>query len=219
MSAIAHGQLMDRVYRLQRHVYDATRKYYLLGRDDLIAGLNPCPGDAVLELGCGTGRNLVLAAKTYPGARYFGLDISGEMLDTARRSAARNRLGGTISFGKADASAFDPVALFGRGGFDRVFMSYAVSMIPPWKAALCKGLDLLNPGGSLHIVDFGQQENLPAAFKSALHWWLGEFHVTPRAQLKRFLFSEAQSRCFRFEARSHARDYAWLIKVERPVNG
>ena len=29
---------MDRIYRRQRHVYDFTRKYYLLGRDRLIAG-------------------------------------------------------------------------------------------------------------------------------------------------------------------------------------
>ena len=31
-----HADLMDRIYRRQRHVYDATRKYYLLGRDRLI---------------------------------------------------------------------------------------------------------------------------------------------------------------------------------------
>jgi S-adenosylmethionine-diacylgycerolhomoserine-N-methlytransferase len=219
MSALAHGQLMDRVYRLQRHVYDATRKYYLLGRDDLIAELKPAAGDSVLEIGCGTGRNLVLAAKRYQQARFFGLDISSEMLESARHSVKKNGLGSQITLGKGDAAAFDAKALFGRGGFDRVFMSYTVSMIPPWKAALSSALDLLNPSGSLHIVDFGQQENLPPAFKTALHWWLREFHVTPKPNLKRFLFSEAQSRCFRFEAKSHARDFAWLIKIERPLNG
>ena len=31
---------MDRIYRRQRHVYDLTRKYYLLGRDRLIADLD-----------------------------------------------------------------------------------------------------------------------------------------------------------------------------------
>ncbi|TIQ66810.1 MAG: SAM-dependent methyltransferase, partial [Mesorhizobium sp.] len=30
---------MDGVYRWQRHIYDLTRKYYLLGRDRLISGL------------------------------------------------------------------------------------------------------------------------------------------------------------------------------------
>ena len=31
--------LMDRMYRRQRHIYDATRKFYLLGRDGAIAAL------------------------------------------------------------------------------------------------------------------------------------------------------------------------------------
>ena len=43
MSAVAdnpsHARLMDSVYRHQRHIYDLTRKFYLLGRDDLIDGL------------------------------------------------------------------------------------------------------------------------------------------------------------------------------------
>ena len=38
-SSKAHGGLMDAIYRRQRHIYDATRKYYLLGRDRLIADL------------------------------------------------------------------------------------------------------------------------------------------------------------------------------------
>ncbi|TIM52630.1 MAG: class I SAM-dependent methyltransferase, partial [Mesorhizobium sp.] len=78
-----HGELMDGVYRWQRHVYDLTRKYYLLGRDRLISGLDVPVGGTVLELGCGTGRNIVLAARLYPDARFFGLDISAEMLETA----------------------------------------------------------------------------------------------------------------------------------------
>ena len=36
-----HAALMDRVYRRQRHIYDATRKFYLLGRDPLIERLAP----------------------------------------------------------------------------------------------------------------------------------------------------------------------------------
>ena len=72
------------MYRYQRHIYDLTRKYYLLGRDRLIAGLDVPPGGTVLEVGCGTGRNLVLAARRYPAARLFGLDISAAMLDTAQ---------------------------------------------------------------------------------------------------------------------------------------
>ena len=74
---------MNRMYRRQRHIYDGTRRYYLLGRDRLIAGLQPAAGANVLEIGCGTGRNLVLAAGLYPDARFFGIDVSTEMLTSA----------------------------------------------------------------------------------------------------------------------------------------
>ncbi len=215
---IAHDQLMDRVYRLQRHFYDFTRKYYLLGRDRLIDGLNPAANETVLEIGCGTGRNLICAAQTYPAARFFGLDISSAMLDTAARSVNRHGLDGNIVLARGDATSFDPDALFAKKGFDRIVMSYSVSMIPPWQVAVRLALNTLNPGGSLHIVDFGQQEQLPALFKSFLVWWLRTFHVTPRTDLKRFLFAEAQKRGFQFEAVSHARDFAWLIKIKRPRN-
>ena len=39
---------MNRMYRRQRYIYDATRRYYLLGRDKLIANLRPGPGANVL---------------------------------------------------------------------------------------------------------------------------------------------------------------------------
>src|ERR1700709_1850335 len=74
---------MNRMYRWQRHIYDATRRYYLLGRDRLIAGPGPAAGESVLETGCGTGRNLVLAARLCPDARFCGIDVSTEMLTSA----------------------------------------------------------------------------------------------------------------------------------------
>ena len=89
--------LMDRMYRRQRHIYDLSRKFYLLGRDEAIARLRPAPGDKVLEIGCGTGRNLVKLAQAYPEARLFGLDVSREMLATAAASTARAGLASRIA--------------------------------------------------------------------------------------------------------------------------
>ena len=63
MNDAAAAALMDRIYHRQRRYYDFTRKYYLLGRDRLIEGLAPPPGGRVLEIGCGTARNLVAAAR------------------------------------------------------------------------------------------------------------------------------------------------------------
>ena len=84
-----HAGLMDKVYRRQRFFYDLTRKYYLFGRDRLIRSLKLAPGDRLVEVGCGTARNLVKIARRYPGAELFGLDASSEMLKTARRTLAR----------------------------------------------------------------------------------------------------------------------------------
>ena len=66
---------MDRMYRQQRHVYDVTRRYYLLGRDQLIRRLAPARGRHVLEIGCGTGRNLVRRRAALQAARNSSASI------------------------------------------------------------------------------------------------------------------------------------------------
>jgi S-adenosylmethionine-diacylgycerolhomoserine-N-methlytransferase len=174
-----HAVLMDSVYRGQRHIYDLTRKYYLFGRDGMIAGLTARPGDSVLEIACGTGRNLAAIGKRWPGTALFGLDISDEML-----KSARSALGGTAQLQQGDACAFDPVALFGRESFERVVLSYSLSMIPDWESALAQAVRLVAPGGSLHVVDFGSLETMPKPLANALRGWLARFHVTPRAGLE-----------------------------------
>jgi S-adenosylmethionine-diacylgycerolhomoserine-N-methlytransferase len=175
-SAVAgHGALMDQVYRRQKHIYDLTRKYYLFGRDRLIAGLGARPGASVLELGCGTGRNLAQIATTYPDARLYGLDISREMLDLAD-----TKLGKRAVLAAGDATCFDPANLFAIDGFDHIVLSYALSMIPDWQGTIAHAVGQLSPGGRLHIVDFGDLGGLPDMLSGVLRGWLRLFHVTPR---------------------------------------
>ena len=135
------------MYRHQRHFYDATRKFYLLGRDQLIADLKPPAGGRVLEIGCGTGRNLVKAARAYPAIRAYGIDVSAEMLaHRAPRDRACRGFRGASRWRRPTRRAFDPQALFGVGAFDRIFISYALSMIPPWREALARASRYLAPG-------------------------------------------------------------------------
>jgi S-adenosylmethionine-diacylgycerolhomoserine-N-methlytransferase len=175
---------MDGIYRYQRYIYDATRKYYLLGRDHLLDELKPPAGGTILEIGCGTGRNLVLAARRYPQARLFGFDISEMMLETARSSIGKAGLAGRVTVARGDATAFDTERLFGTSAFDRVFISYTLSMVPPWRDVLRPAIRAVAQRGRLHIVDFGQQEGYPRIFKSALYAWLAKFTVYPRAELE-----------------------------------
>ena len=210
--------LMDAMYRHQRHIYDASRKFYLLGRDELIAGLAPPKGGSILEIGCGTGRNLIKIAQAYPGRSCHGLDVSTEMLVTARQSVARVGLSDRIDLRQADATSFDPQALFGKAGFDRIVISYALSMIPPWQAVATQALRQLAPGGSLHIVDFGDQAGLPAPFKAVLMRWLKLFHVTPRTDLSFVLedIARAEGGGCRSTSVPLFRGYAVQAVVERP---
>jgi S-adenosylmethionine-diacylgycerolhomoserine-N-methlytransferase len=181
---LASAELMDRIYRRQRHLYDFTRKYYLLGRDRLIHRLSPPAGSRVLEIGCGTARNLVMAAQTYPDVHFFGIDISTEMLETARTVVEREGIAPYVRLARADATTFDPALQFGVPGFSRIFVSYTLSMIPGWQTVLARALTWLPPGGELHIVDFGGQDRLPDWFRAALRGWLGLFHVEPRDTLE-----------------------------------
>ncbi|MCB0320128.1 MAG: class I SAM-dependent methyltransferase, partial [Bdellovibrionales bacterium] len=81
----SHSELLDGIYRLQRHFYDLTRKYYLFGRDTVIQRIAQTPPKSVLEVGCGTGRNLNHIARSIrPLPKLCGLDASQEMLKHAR---------------------------------------------------------------------------------------------------------------------------------------
>jgi len=208
-------RLMDATYALHRHFYDLTRKFYLLGRDRLIRDLAPPPGGTVLEVGCGTARNLIVAAKHWPEARFLGFDISEAMLDTARKSVARHGLSDRITLAQADAGTFDTEVLFGLPQVDRVFMSYTLSMIPPWQDAIARGAARLAPGGSLHIVDFGQYERLPALAKRLHFKSLADFHVHPRAELPAVLRRIAEERGLGLDFRSSLRGYVWSAALRR----
>jgi len=209
------AEAMDKMYRRQRHIYDLTRKFYLLGRDTLIDSLAPPPtGGRVLEIGCGTGRNLIRAARRYPGVLCFGVDISDEMLTTARAEIARTGLSSRIRVARGDASDFDPAALFGVADFDRIFISYALSMIPPWRETIARAGVLLAPGGSLRIVDFGDQLDLPAPFRLALRNWLEQFDVHPRLTLEAELTALADARGLAMDFTPLYRRYAFLASLQ-----
>ncbi len=142
MTDATHAALMDATYRHQRRIYDVTRRHFLLGRDRLIAELDPPPGARVLEIACGTGRNLDLIGRRWPGCRLSGLDISQEML-----ASARARLGRRATLALGDATRFEALPLFGTDRFERIVLSYALSMIPDWREALREAALHLVPGG------------------------------------------------------------------------
>jgi len=204
---------MDGMYRHQRYIYDITRRYYLFGRDEMIAELAAPVGGTVLEVGCGTARNLLHAARRYPLAKFYGLDVSEEMLKTARASIDQSPFRDIIKIAQADATTFSSAELFGVQNIDRIFISYALSMIPPWQAVVDRAVSQLAPSGELHIVDFGTMASMPNLGRRGMRAWLTKFSVTPRLDLENVV-RETARRHGRSATFHHGRlDYAAHARI------
>jgi S-adenosylmethionine-diacylgycerolhomoserine-N-methlytransferase len=137
----------------------------------------------VVEIGCGTARNLIRIAERYPGVKLYGLDASAQMLRTAGDAIARAKLSGRIALRHGLAEDVTP-GFFGlEGPFDHAIFSYSLSMIPDWRAALAAAASSVKPDGRVHVVDFGDQRTLWPVARRSLRAWLALFHVTPRDEL------------------------------------
>lgn len=185
----ALGQLaIVRYYRMHARIYDLTRWTFLRGREELIRRVaKQCRPHHILEVGCGTGKNLLHLGRTFPEAQLWGLDLSPHMLGRARAKlrGLRHRL--TL----IEAPYDRPVA---PGRFDLVVFSYALSMFNPgWETALqIAGCDL-SPQGAMAVVDF--HDSPSKSFKQ----WMGLNHVRLDSQLlyllrDQFLSSEWTAR-------------------------
>lgn len=177
---------MDRMYRYSRHIYDLSRALYLPGRDAAIkqaAQRLPARG-TLLEVGCGTGRNLRHLRQHRPDARLFGLDAASVMLRTARRACHEAGVHATLRHGMAED--VHP-SHFGVQGFDVILCSYLFSMIAAPRPALCAALRALRPGGYLIVVDFGTAAALPPPLRELLRRWLRLFGVAHRPSVGGYL--------------------------------
>lgn len=169
---------MNRMYKLTRHVYDFSRKFYLLGRDHLISQLQAQPGEHVIEVGCGTARNLIKMSAAYPQTHFYGLDAADEMLKTARQSLLRAQKADKVLLAQGLAQTFSPKEQFNiEKQPDKIVFSYVLSMIPNATDAIDHALDLLPSGGEIHIADFDDLSGHPSWIKSGIEKWLSLFHV------------------------------------------
>ena len=154
--AESHAASLTAFYAPQAGAYDRFRERLLQGRAELIARLELPERARVVELGGGTGRN----------AEFFGerlsrvdsleiVDVCAPLLATARERARRMPALRVI---EADATTYQP-----EQPADAVYFSYALTMIPDWRAAIANALAMLKPGGMIGVVDFYVSEPSPAA--------------------------------------------------------
>lgn len=158
---------IQRYYRIHARIYDLTRWTFLKGREairsQVAKSLTPL---RILEVGCGTGTNLLHLGLLFPQADLWGLDLSADMLVVARNKLQKfgSRLTLVQSAYNQPVSAARP--------FDLVVFSYALSMFNPgWKKALTAARQDLSSHGTIAVVDFCDSPF--RAFKK----WMGVNHV------------------------------------------
>jgi S-adenosylmethionine-diacylgycerolhomoserine-N-methlytransferase len=210
------AEAMNHMYRFTRHVYDFSRKYYLLGRDRMLDELAAPQGAKVLEVGCGTGRNLIRLAKRCPHAKYYGLDIARVMIEKAEWRLKKQGLQDCVELHCSPAEELNDSNVFAEiGEFDVIYFSYCLSMIPTWNQAMEAAFNRLKPGGCLHIVDFWDQSGWPRWFAGALRRWLEWFGVHFRYELLEELKLWAEQGKGKLQLKSICRNYAYYAVFKK----
>ncbi|KPJ92969.1 MAG: hypothetical protein AMJ53_08310 [Gammaproteobacteria bacterium SG8_11] len=171
------NKALQHYYKSHSRIYDATRWSFLFGRKAIIEQLavktNP---RRILEVGCGTGKNLGLLANRFSQAQIIGVDVSTDMLNVAKRKL--NNLGSRITL----LNQPYPLAQTTDQKYDVILFSYALSMFNPgWDAAITAAIDDLNEGGTLAVVDFH------GTSFSAFRRWMSVNHVRMEGHLLPFL--------------------------------
>lgn len=144
-----HAASLEAFYAPQAADYDAFRARLLHGREEMIARLGIDAGMRVVELGCGTGSSLqVMGPQVATLARFDMVDLCESLLRVARERATGQD---NIVVHQADATRWRPAQ-----PVDRVFISYALTMIPGWRQVIANAAAMLKPGGRIGVVDFHQ---------------------------------------------------------------
>jgi len=145
---------LNAFYAPQAERYDAFRSRLLHGRAELIERLELQPGHTVVELGAGTGWNTGCYAALLPYlAATHLVDLCAPLLAQARIRLAGH---GNVWIHEADAAQFMPPR-----AADRVYIAYALTMMPAWERVLENARRMLKPGGRIGVVDFHLPEPRP----------------------------------------------------------
>jgi SAM-dependent methyltransferase len=140
-----------------------------LGCGAPIALLELKPGETVLDLGSGAGIDAFLAAQEVgPAGTVIGVDMTPQMLERARKNAARAGHG-NVDFreGRLEALPVDD------GTVDAVTSNCVINLVPDKTAVFKEVARVLKPGGRMVVSDIVLERALPDAVRADIAAWVG----------------------------------------------
>ncbi|MBY0508598.1 MAG: class I SAM-dependent methyltransferase [Rhodospirillaceae bacterium] len=150
-------------------------------RNALVEQIRPVRGDVVADIGCGTGSLLLHLGRAEPGAKLIGIDPDAAMLSRAQAKAGA----AGISVKLYQGFAHDAATLLKHYRVGKIASSLAFHHMPMREKA--SGLQAmyaaLDPGGELHVADFGLQRSrlMRALFRAGVQVLDGRATTEPNA--------------------------------------
>ncbi|HVV81894.1 MAG TPA: methyltransferase domain-containing protein [Kofleriaceae bacterium] len=143
----------------------AVRSFAGAGNPHAIDAL--APGETVVDVGCGTGTDLLLAARHVgPTGRAIGIDGTEQMIEGCRASIAASGLTNVeVRRGDADALPVDDESV------DVVMSNGVLNLTPDKDAALREIHRILRPGGRLLLADIVVAMPVPSGMRDNVDLW------------------------------------------------
>lgn len=133
------------------------------------ATANLRPGEVVVDLGCGGGLDVLLAAKKVgPTGKAIGIDMTPEMLALSRRNAEK----AGVTNAEFHHATIDKLPL-PDGSVDCVISNCVINLAPDKKAVFKEAARVLKPGGRLAVSDIALKKSLPSEVGDDLMAYVG----------------------------------------------